>query len=122
MLSSSLQLKPSSFPLTNTTTEMTHLPLAHHGALSQLKHGFQESVEIPELSSLFLQDKRMLRRHIKSNTSTLPSTLFTNQLMFNLNNKKEKTITEEMLEKLAPHGVLSLLKHGFLASVEIPEL
>ena len=48
-----------------------------------------------EIPLLFLPDKKTLKKHTRSNGSISPSTLFINQLMFNLMNKKVKIITEE---------------------------
>jgi len=58
---------------------------------------------VPEIPSLFLLDKRTLRRHIRSNTSTSLLIPFINQLMFNL--LEMVTTTEATQNLLVANGV-----------------
>ena len=58
---------------------------------------------VPEIPSLFLLDKRTLRRLIRSNTSTSLLIPFINQLMFNL--LEMVTTTEATQNLLVANGV-----------------
>ena len=60
--------------------------LVLNGALSQLKLGSLDQAVILELISQFLLDKKMPKRDKRIKNSTLPWTLFTNQLMLKSQN------------------------------------